>query len=162
MVMKLKRALGCLLLATALSVDAHRILPHRPIYRGNVEIVDSRTFDRLYHRDPVTIERVECRGHHVHVRIRYRGGRRNHEFRLLSKHPVWWHRSFEPGQKIRRYPHPRQVLYLSHNANGETGRDDYTADLVFDLRLLQRWPGPIPLRLGLPGAKKGRWEFEVK
>ena len=162
--MKLKPALcGLLLLTATLPASDKRLLPRHPVYHGNVEVVDPRAFDRLYHRDPVTIERVECRGHRVHVRIRYHGGQRNHEFRLLSKRPVWWYRKFAPAEKIRRYPYPRHVLYLSHNANGETGRDPYFAELVFDLRPLHRWPGPIPLRLDMPQLKKAAaWEFEIK
>ena len=156
--MKLRVALLFAALAWAVNFSAaeKRILPDRPVYRGAVEVVDARTFARLYHDDAVRIERVSCRGHHAHVFISYRGGEEHHEFRLLSKQPVWWHRKFAPQPQPRRpYPVYRPVLYLSHNANGERGAQRLQAELVFDLRPLRRWPGPIPLRLDVPQTRKG-------
>ena len=157
--MKFRVALLSVVLVLAASVSAaeKRILPDRPIYRGAVEVVDARTFARLYHDDAVRIERVSCRGHHAHVFISYRGGKEPHEFRLLSKQPVWWHRKFAPQSEPRRRPYPvyRPALYLSHNANGERGAQRLQAELVFDLRPLRRWPGPIPLRLDVPQTRKG-------
>ena len=154
--MKISAALlsAVLVLAASVSAAEKRILPDRPVYRGAVEVVDARTFARLYHDDAVRIERVSCRGHHAHVFISYRGGEQSHEFRLLSKQPVWWHRKFSPQPEPRRpYPVYRPVLYLSHNANRERGTQRLQAELVFDLRPLRRWP--IPLRLDVPQTRKG-------
>jgi len=153
-----------LALAASLSAAEKRILPDRPMYHGAVEVVDARTFDRLYHNDPVRIERVIFRGHNVHVFISYRGGEQSHAFRLLSKRPVWWHRKFAPQPEPRRRPYRdyRPVLYLSHDANGERGAQRLQAELVFDLRPLRRWPGPIPMRLDVPQGRPGhRPDFQV-
>jgi len=151
---------AALALAATLSAKDRHIPADCPVYRGAVEVVDARTFARLYHNDPVRIERVSCRGHQVHVFISYRGGGQSHEFRLLSKQPVWWHRKFAPlsePREPRRRPYPvyRPVLYLSHNAKGERAARRLRAELVFDLRPVRRWPGPIPLRLDAPQTRKG-------
>ena len=147
-----------LALAASLSAAEKRILPDRPMYHGAVEVVDARTFDRLYHNDHVNIESVICRGHNLHVFISYRGGEQPHAFRLLSKRPTWWYRKFapqpQPEPRRRPYPDYRPVLYLSHNANGERGAQRLQAELVFDLRPLRRWPGPIPMRLDVPQTRK--------
>ena len=157
--MKIKAALlpAALALVATLSASERRIVPDRPVYRGAVEVVDPRNFDRLYHCDPVRIEHVFCRGHDLHVRVSYRGGEEPHAFRLLSKRPVWWHRKFVPQAEPRRRPYPfyRPVLYLSHDANAERGEEWIRVELVFDMRPLRRWPGPIPLRLDVPQARKG-------
>jgi len=158
-----------ILLATLLAFSAQAKRPYVPddcpVYRGAVEVVDARTFARLYHRDAVRVERTECRGHQVHVFIRYQGGRQSHEFRLLSKQPTWWYQKLRPAYEPKppfkpieynRRPWPvwRPVLYLSHNANGERGTEWLRAELVFDLRPLRRWSGPIPLRLHAPKVRK--------
>jgi len=154
--------------ALAVSVQAKRpfVLADCPVYRGAVEVVDARTFARLYHRDAVQVERTECRGHQVHVFICYRGGRQSHEFRLLSKQPTWWCQKFPPPYepiKYSRRPWPVwcPVLYLSHNANGERGTERLRAELVFDLRPLRRWPGPIPMRLNAPEVRKNTKAIEL-
>jgi len=149
--------------AANFSAAEKRLLPDRPVYRGAMEVVDARTFARLYHDDSVRIERVTCRGHHAHVFISYRGGEEHHEFRLLSKQPVWWHRKFAPQSEPHRRPYPvyRPVLYLSHNANGERGARRLRAELVFDLRPIRRWPGPIPMRLDVPQTRKGAPAIEL-
>jgi len=154
--------------ALAVSVQAKRpfVLADCPVYRGAVEVVDARTFARLYHRDAVQVERTECRGHQVHVFICYRGGRQSHEFRLLSKQPTWWYQKFPPAYepiKYSRRPWPVwcPVLYLSHNANGERGTERLRAELVFDLRPLRRWPGPIPMRLNAPEVRKNTKAIEL-
>ena len=148
---------AALALAATLSAKDRHIPADCPVYRGAVEVVDARTFARLYHNDPVRIERVTCRGHHAHVFISYRGGKEHHEFRLLSKQPVWWHRKFAPQSEPRR-PYP---VYLSHNANGERGSRRLRAELVFDLRPIRRWPGPIPMRLDVPQTRKGAPAIEL-
>ena len=147
---------AALALAASLSAHDKHILHDRPVYHGAVEVVDPRTFDRLYHNDHVNIERVTCRGHNLHVFISYRGGEQPHAFRLLSKRPTWWYRKFAPQPEPRRRPYPdyRPVLYLSHDANRERGGQRLQAELVFDLRPLRRWPGPIPMRLDVPQARK--------
>jgi|TARA_B100000959_G_scaffold267886_1_gene311897 hypothetical protein len=144
-----------LALAASLSARDRHILPSRPVCHGAVEVVDPRTFDRLYHNDHARIENVTCRGHNLHVFISYRGGEQPHAFRLLSKRPTWWYRNFAPQPERRRpYPDYRPVLYLSHDANGERGGQRLQAELVFDLRPLRRWPGPIPMRLDVPQTRK--------
>jgi hypothetical protein len=154
---------AALALAASLSAHDKHIQPDRPVYHGAVEVVDPRTFDRLYHNDPERIERVTCRGHNLHVFISYRGGEQPHAFRLLSKRPVWWYRKFVPQPEPRRRPYPdyRPVLYLSHDANRERGGQRLQAELVFDLRPLRRWPGPIPMRLDVPQARKGAPDIDL-
>ncbi len=49
-----------LALAASLSARDRHILPSRPVCHGAVEVVDPRTFDRLYHNDHARIENVTC------------------------------------------------------------------------------------------------------
>jgi len=136
-----------ILLASALSHTATDRVSHPRTWRGAVEVVDSRTFNRLYHRDTATIKNVRVKGHELHLRVCYPGGSRHHEFRLLAKREIFW----------RKHPWPprhRPVVYLSHNANGETRTDPYEENLIFDLRPLRHRPGPIPLWLQCPSSRK--------
>ena len=127
--------------------------PHSfaPLYTETV-LVDAAT---PVPPDPYTVEQVSVKGDSLRVTVRYGGGCRTHEFRLLL------FKTFRES-----YPVQSDAL-LAHNANGDSCKALREDDLRFDLtplrdhyrRSYQTQSGVIRLRLLAPGNGTVEYRF---
>ena len=105
--------------------------------------------------DPYALEDLAVRGDSLHATVRFGGGCRTHEFRLLILKTF---RESEPVQGD---------AVISHRANGDPCRALLTRTLAFDLAPIrehyrqsyQREHGAIRLRLLPPGEGTGEYRF---
>jgi len=140
--------IGCSIVVL-LTVHCQRENPVSPSFFATPEIILFNDWDAIsLSDDPVTIEEAIVENDHLKLKITYAGGDENHDFELF-------------GSEIFLESYPVQaVLYLSHNANGDTGKALITEALTFNLIPLKnlyyniyQGKGPILLRIYEPDQK---------